>query len=73
MHKNFPLENGYVSQAHNTQEAKTVGEVARTISRIYAALEDHQEDHQSTVVEVTSKIAKQSVSILIDPRPTHSY
>ena len=50
-----------------------VGQVARTIPRIYAMLEDHQEDHQSTVVEVAGKIAKQSVSILIDPSSTHSY
>ena len=40
---------------------------------IYAALEDFQEDHQSSVVEVEGKIAKQSVSILIDPGSTHSY
>ena len=39
-------------------------QVERTIPRIYAALEDHQEDHQSTVVEVEGKIAKQYVSIL---------
>ena len=40
---------------------------------IYAALEDCQEDHQSTVVEVPGKIADQSVSVLIDPGSTHSY
>ena len=32
-----------------------------------AALEDHEEDHQSTVTEVAGKIAEQSVSILTDP------
>ena len=47
--------------------------MARTIPRIYAALEDFQEDHQSNVVEVEGKIAKQYVSILIDLRSTHSY
>ena len=50
-----------------------MGQVARTIPRIYAALEDLQEDHQSTVVEVEGNIAEQSTSILIDPRYTHSY
>ena len=50
-----------------------MGQVAREVPRIYAALEDHQADHQSTVVEVAGKIVEQSVSILIDPSSTHSY
>ena len=50
-----------------------MGQVARAVPRIYVALEDHQADHQSTVVEVTSKIIKQSFSIFIDPGSTHSY
>ena len=44
-----------------------MGKVARAVPRIYAALEDHQVDHQSTVVEVAGKIVEQSVSILINP------
>ena len=47
--------------------------MARTIPRIYAALEDSQVDHQSTVVEVEGKISKKSISILIDPRSTLCY
>ena len=31
---------------------ETVGQVARAVPRIYAALEDCQDDHKSTVVEV---------------------
>ena len=50
-----------------------MGQVAREVPRIYVALEDRQEDHQSIVVEVAGKIAEQSVSILIDPGSTHSY
>ena len=49
-----------------------MGQVARAVPRIYAALEDRQADHQSTVVEVAGKIIEQSVSILIDPGSTHS-
>ena len=48
-------------------------QVVRTVPRIYAALEDHQVDHQSTMVEVEGKIAEQSVSVLIGPGSTHSY
>ena len=65
--------NGNVSQVHHIQGAETMGQVVRTIPRIYAALEDRQADHQSTVVEVEGKISKQFVSFLIDPGSTHSY
>ena len=67
MRKNCPLESEYVSQAHNIQETKTMGQVVRVVPRIYAAVEDNQADHQSTVVEVEGKIAEQSISVLIDP------
>ena len=73
MHKNCPLENENATPAYNIQEAETVGQVAREIPRIYAALEDRQEDHQSTVVEVAGNIVEQSISILIEPGSTHSY
>ena len=73
MHRNYLLENGHIRQDHNAQGAEMVGQVARVIPRIYAALEDHQEDHQSIVVEFACKIVDQSVSILIDPGSTHSY
>ena len=69
MRRNFPLENESVRPAYNIQEAETVGQVARVVPRIYAALEDHQ----STVVEVAGKIVEQSISILINPGSTHSY
>ena len=50
-----------------------MGQVARAVPRIYAALEDHQADHQSTVVEVAGKIVEKFVSILIEPGSTHIY
>ena len=73
MCRNCPLENENTRPTYNIQEAKTVGQVDRAIHRIYAALEDRQADHQSTVVEVVGKFVEQSVSILIEPSSTHSY
>ena len=73
MRRNCPLKNESARPAYNVQEAETVGQVARAVPRIYAALEDRQADHQSVVVEVAGKIAEQSISILIDPGSTHSY
>ena len=43
-----------------------MGQVERTVPRIYAALEDCQAYHQSTMVEVEGNIAKKYVSIFID-------
>ena len=45
MHRNCPHENESARPAYNIQEAETVGQVARAVPRIYAALEDRQEDH----------------------------
>ena len=70
---NYPFENESAIPTYKIQEVETVGQVAREVPRIYAALEDRQVDHQSTVVEVAGKIVEQSVSILIDPGSTHSY
>ena len=73
MLRNCSHQNGSTKKVHNIQEVETVGQVVRTIPRIYVALEDRWVDHQSTMVEVECKIAKQSISILIDPGSTHSY
>ena len=50
-----------------------MGQVEKTIHRIYAVIEDHQDDHQSTMVEVEGKIVEEFVSVLIDPRSSHIY
>lgn len=58
---------------HNLDSVAIVEDMARATSKIYAALEDQQANHQSTMIKVEGKIAKQSISILIDPGSTHSY
>ena len=73
MHKYCPLENENARPTYNVQKEKIVGQVARDVPRIYAALEDCHADHQSTVVEFSSNIVEKSISILIDPGSTHSY
>ena len=73
MCRSCPLENESARPTYNIQEVEIVGQVARAVPRIYAALEDRQADHQSVVVEVAGKIVEKSISILIDPGSTHSY
>ena len=73
MRRYFPHENENARPSYNIQEVETVGQVARVVPRIYAALEDRQEDHQSMVVEVAGNIVEKSISILTDRGSTHSY
>ena len=47
------------------QESSTVNGIARNIPRINVALEDHQEDHQTTMLEEESKILNIFPSLLI--------
>ena len=71
--KNCPLENRNEGEVPSTQEAKTMGQEVGIVPKICAVLEYPQEGHNSTVVEVEGEIVEQTVSILIDPRLTHSY
>ena len=58
MRRTCPLENESARPAYNIQEEETLGQVAGAVPRIYAALEDHQAAHQSTVVEFACKIVE---------------
>ena len=44
----------------------TIGDLARTMPRINAALENRQADYQTSMVQVESKINQIPISILID-------
>ena len=70
--KNWPQRKGMdqISQIH---EASTVGDVARSVPRINAALEDRQAEYQPTMVEFEGKISNFSIAVLIDPGATLSY
>ena len=62
-----------VSNIHTVQEEMTVGELARSMNRINAALENHQDDYQTSMVEVEGLINQTPVTILIDPGASLSY
>ena len=55
------------------QEATIVNDVARSVSQIYAALDNNQADHQASVVEIEGMISNHLVSILIEPGSNLSY
>lgn len=58
---------------HNLEGVAIVENMVRETPRIYAALEELQEDHQPTVIKVEGKIAQKTISNLIDQGHTHSY
>jgi hypothetical protein len=47
--------------------------VARSVTQIYAALDNNQADHQASVVEIEGMIFNHLVSVLIDPGSNLSY
>ena len=54
---------------HNIQEDTTI----EYVGRIYASLDDRQEEYQSNMIEVEGKIINHPVVILIDSREIHCY
>jgi hypothetical protein len=54
-------------RVYNIQESTTVNGVARSLRQIYAALDNRQDDHQVSVVDMEGMIANHPVYILIDP------
>ena len=54
-------------------EQMTVGELARSMPRINAALENRQADYQTSMVEVEGMINHTPVTILTDPGASLSY
>ena len=51
----------------------TVGDLARTMSKINVALENRKADYQTSMVEVEGKLNQIPISILIDPGASSSY
>ena len=50
----------------------TMGDISKA-HRIHVAVNNHQAEHQSTMLEMTSTIADQTLSVLIDPGATESF
>jgi hypothetical protein len=69
MYKDFPHRKDRVNTMHNIQEATTVEDMVR----IYASLNDQQEEYQSNMIDVEGKIINHPISILIDSSTIHCY
>ena len=51
---------------HIIQEETTVGDVANEIPTINVALENQEDDHKTSMVEIEGMIHNKTISILID-------
>jgi hypothetical protein len=58
---------------YKVQEANIVNDVARSMPQVYTALDNRQDYHQASVVEMEGMIANHLVSILIDPGSNLSF
>ena len=68
-----PNKKKTVNNIHTIQEEMIVGDLARTMPRINAALENRQAEYQTSMVEVEGMINQTPITILIDPGDSLSY
>jgi hypothetical protein len=73
LYRDFPHKGEILRIVHNIPEAKTVEYIGGKMSKIYAALDNKQEECQSPMIEVEGKIDKKPITILIESGASHSY
>jgi hypothetical protein len=71
--RDFPHRKHDSKRVYNVHGASTINNVAKSIPRIYTMVENRQEDHQASLVELKDIITRQPISILIDPGSNLSY
>lgn len=69
----FPQNQGARAHIYSAWEAQTIGDVGKIIPHIHAAMENIQEQHQASIIDIDGKICHQFISIFIDPRSNYNY
>jgi hypothetical protein len=72
-YKYFPHKNDKVRVVHNVQQTKKVEDMGSRMPRIYATLDNKQDEYQSQMIEVECMINNQPFTIFIDSGAIHSY
>jgi hypothetical protein len=62
MFRHFPHKGDQVRFVHNVQQAETVEDMGRNLTRIYAAPNNKQDEFQSHVIEVEGKLNHQTIN-----------
>ena len=71
--KDCPMYQVGRPQIYSSQESQTIGDVSQSIPWIYAAVDNRQVEHQSSIIEMEGKLHDQVVYILIDIGSNYSY
>jgi hypothetical protein len=72
-YRDCPHRKDKVRIVHNVQQDKTMEYMGSKMPRIYATLDDKQEEFQSHMLEVEGMINNRPIIILIDSGAIHSY
>jgi hypothetical protein len=62
-----------VRDVHNVQQDETVEDMGISVPRIYASMDNKQDEYQSQMIEVEGMINNHAFTILIDSGASHSY
>jgi hypothetical protein len=73
MFTDFPHKGEKVRIFHNVQQSEIVEDMRKNVPRIYASLDNKNEEYQSHMIEVEGMINNRTISILIDSGASHSY
>jgi hypothetical protein len=73
MYKYFPHRGERVKIVHNVHQDDTIKDMGRSMPRIYASLDNKQDEFQSHMIEVEGNMNYQHIVILIDSRASHTY
>ena len=68
-----PHKNGKARVVHTVQQAKIVEDMGSRMKKIYAALDNKQDEFKSHMIEVEGTINNRPLVILIDSGAIHSY
>ena len=71
--KDCPVRRKNLNNVHTTQEDTTVGDIARSVPRISASMENRKTYHQTSMVEIQGMLKDNLIPILIDPGANLSY
>ena len=71
--REYPQYRGGIPQIYSAQKAQKFGDVGHSIPLIYAVVDNKQEDHQASIIDMDGKHCDQVVSILIDTGFNYSY
>jgi predicted metal-dependent peptidase len=73
MYKYCLHQGDKIKNVYSIKHEETLENMGRSMPRIYAALDNRQEDYQSHMIEVEGKVGSHPITILIYSGASHSY